>query len=96
MNSVAVALQQMQQELAGEFADEPGLQRLCVPVTLSDASDPLAWLTAQTQYPQFYWQQRNGNEEVAALGALLSFSALEDAQAFCSLTRNNLFCASGD
>ncbi|NIF30942.1 isochorismate synthase MenF [Enterobacter sp. Cy-643] len=82
MNSVAVALQQMQQELAGEFADEPGLQRLCVPVTLSDASDPLAWLTAQTQYPQFYWQQRNGNEEVAALGALLSFSALEDAQAF--------------
>ncbi|WP_336819245.1 isochorismate synthase MenF [Cedecea sp. MMO-103] len=82
MNSVAVALQQMQQELAGEFADKPGLQRLCVPVTLSDASDPLAWLTAQSRYPQFYWQQRNGNEEVAALGALLSFSALEDAQAF--------------
>lgn len=82
MNSVAVALQQMQQELAGEFADKPGLQRLCVPVTLSDASDPLAWLTAQSRYPQFYWQQRNGNEEVAALGALLRFSALEDAQTF--------------
>ncbi|MFB5743882.1 isochorismate synthase MenF [Cedecea sp. S5-13] len=82
MNSVAVALQQMQQELAGEFADAPGLQRLCVPVTLSDASDPLAWLTAQSLYPQFYWQQRSGNEEVAALGALLSFSALEEAQTF--------------
>ncbi|WP_227318689.1 isochorismate synthase MenF [Cedecea davisae] len=82
MNSVAVALQQMQQELAGEFADEPGLQRLCVAVTLSDASDPLAWLTAQMLFPQFYWQQRNGNEEVAALGALLQFSALEQAQSF--------------
>ncbi|VEB96173.1 Menaquinone-specific isochorismate synthase [Cedecea lapagei] len=82
MNSVAVALQQMQQELAGEFADAPGLQRLCVPVTLSDASDPLAWLTAQSLYPQFYWQQRSGNEEVAALGALLSFTALEEAQVF--------------
>lgn len=82
MNSVAVALQQMQQELAGEFADEPGLQRLCVAVTLSDASDPLAWLTAQPLFPQFYWQQRNGNEEVAALGALLQFPALEQAQSF--------------
>lgn len=82
MNSVAVALQQLRLALTGEFADAPGLHRICVDVTLSDDSDPLAWLACQKQYPQFYWQQREGSDEVAALGSLRQFTALADAQAF--------------
>ena len=82
MNSVTVALQQLQLALTGEFADTPGLHRLCVDVTLSDDSDPLAWLACQKLYPQFYWQQREGSDEVAALGSLRQFSSLAEAQTF--------------
>ncbi|MCT4716529.1 isochorismate synthase MenF [Enterobacteriaceae bacterium H18W14] len=82
MNSVTVALQQLQLALTDEFADEPGLKCLCVKLPLSDACDPLAWLSCQQVYPHFYWQQRNGDDEVAALGAVRQFSALADAQAF--------------
>lgn len=82
MNSVTVALQQLRLALTGEFAEAPGLKRLCVDVTLSDDSDPLAWLACQRLYPQFYWQQRDGNDEAAALGAVRQFTALDQAQAF--------------
>ncbi|RPH30476.1 isochorismate synthase MenF [Buttiauxella warmboldiae] len=82
MNSVVVALQQLQLALNAEFADAPGLQQLSCAVTLSDASDALAWLTTQRLYPQFYWQQRNGDDEIAALGALRQFDTLAAARAF--------------
>lgn len=82
VNSVIVALQQLQLALTEEFTDEPGLKCLCVELALSDACDPLAWLSCQQLYPYFYWQQRNGDEEVAALGAVRQFSALADAQTF--------------
>jgi menaquinone-specific isochorismate synthase len=82
VSSVIVALQQLRLALTEEFADEPGLHRLCVDLNLSDACDPLAWLSCQQLYPQFYWQQRNGDDEVAALGAVRQFDALADAQAF--------------
>ncbi len=35
---------------------------------LNDAFDPLLWCGQQAQWPQFYWQQRNGDEELATLG----------------------------
>lgn len=82
MNSVVVALQQLQLALNAEFADAPGLQQLSFSVSLSDASDALAWLTTQRLYPQFYWQQRNGDDEIAALGALRQFDTLNAARAF--------------
>lgn len=82
MNSVTVALQQLQLALTEEFADAPGLTRLCVDLTLSDASDPLSWLSCQRLYPQFYWQQRTGDDEVAAIGSLCQFSSLTQAQDF--------------
>ncbi len=28
------------------------------------------WCGQQAQWPQFYWQQRNGDEELATLGAV--------------------------
>ncbi|RJT19974.1 isochorismate synthase MenF [Buttiauxella izardii] len=82
MNSVVVALQQLQLALNAEFADAPGLEQLSIAISLSDASDALAWLTSQRLYPQFYWQQRNGDDEIAALGALQKFETLEAASAF--------------
>lgn len=82
MNSVSVALRQLQLALTEEFTDTPGLKRLCVDLTLSDAPDALAWLACQRLYPHFYWQQRDGNDEVAALGAVCTFNALAQAQAF--------------
>lgn len=83
MNSVATALQKMQLELDQEFADEPGFRALSVALSLSERSDPLGWVTRQVIYPQFYWQHRDGKEEVAALGQVKAFAKLQDAQAFC-------------
>lgn len=83
MNSVATAWQHMQQKLTKEFANAPGFQAFSVALDLSEESDPLGWLTGQTLYPQFYWQHRDGNEEIAALGEVKRFLTFEEAQAFC-------------
>ena len=83
MNSVATALRHMQRELTQEFADAPGFQAISMALSLSERSDPLGWLTGQAIYPQFYWQHRDGNEEVAALGQVKSFDTLNEAQVFC-------------
>lgn len=83
MNSVATALRKMQRELDQEFTDEPGFRTLSVALSLSERSDPLGWLTSQVIYPQFYWQHRDGKEEVAALGQVKTFPTLKDAQVFC-------------
>lgn len=83
MNSVATALQHMRLELTGAFADAPGLRAIGVPLSLSERSDPLGWLTGQVIYPQFYWQHRDGNQESAALGQVRTFPVLSDAQTFC-------------
>lgn len=83
MNSLATALRHMQLELTQEFADAPGLVGISVTLNLSERSDPLGWLTGQTAYPQFYWQHRDGKEEVAALGQVKTFSCFGDAECFC-------------
>ena len=48
---------------------------------ISDSPDIsiLDWLDAQSLFPKFYWQSRNGEEEVAALGQVCSFSDPEQA-----------------
>ena len=82
MNSVAIVLQHLQLALNAEFADAPGFQQISFAVTLSDDSDALAWLTTQRVYPQFYWQQRNGDDEIAALGLVRQFNTLDAASSF--------------
>lgn len=82
MKSVVTALHDLQQQLTANFPSRPGTQLLTVPLTLSDASDALAWLAAQSCWPQFYWQQRSGDQELAALGAVKQFAAFPEAQAF--------------
>lgn len=53
-----------------------------IPFPLKDAFDALSWLASQQTYPQFYWQQRNGDEEAAVLGAITRFTSLDQAQRF--------------
>lgn len=82
MHSISTALKGLCQQLADDFPDTPGLHYLDVSFALNDAFDPLGWLNAQHIYPQFYWQQRNGDEEYAALGAITHFPSLSAARQF--------------
>ncbi|MCK7427280.1 isochorismate synthase MenF [Enterobacter chengduensis] len=82
MNSIFLALEQLRTQLTQALPAAPGLRHFDVTFPLNDAFDPLAWLGAQQCYPQFYWQQRNGDEELAALGAVAHFSSLALASQF--------------
>ena len=42
----------------------------------------MSWLAVQQTYPQLYWQQRNGDEEAAVLGAITRFRRSDQAQRF--------------
>ena len=82
MNSIFLALEQLRTQLSQALPAAPGIRHFDVSFPLNDAFDPLAWLGAQQCYPQFYWQQRNGDEELAALGAVNQFSSLALASQF--------------
>lgn len=82
MHSIFLALEQLRTRLAQALPATPGLRHFDVSFPLNDAFDPLAWLDAQQCYPQFYWQQRSGDEELAALGAVIHFSSLALASQF--------------
>ena len=82
MHSIFLALEQLRTRLAQALPATPGLRHFDVSFPLNDAFDPLAWLGAQQCYPQFYWQQRSGDEELAALGAVIHFSSLALASQF--------------
>lgn len=82
MRSILAALQSLSGHLTDDFPALPGTRIFEVSFPLSDAFDPLAWLTAQTLWPQFYWQQRSGSEEIAAIGAVKTFSSLAQANDF--------------
>lgn len=64
------------------FPDLPGTRIIDVAFPLNDAFDPLLWCGQQAQWPQFYWQQRNGDEELATLGAVKTFTSLDAANRF--------------
>ncbi|SFU03443.1 isochorismate synthase [Kosakonia arachidis] len=82
MLSISSALGDLYRRLTERFPRSPGFQFFDVPFPLNDAFDPLAWVASQSVWPQFYWQQRSGDEETAALGALCRFSSLPLAQQF--------------
>ena len=64
MHSISNALERLRTQLAQALPATPGLRHVDVSFPLNDAFDPLAWLGAQCLFPQFYWQQRNGDEEL--------------------------------
>lgn len=82
MQSILAALQSLSAQLTDDFPALPGTRILEVAFPLNDAFDPLAWLNGQTVWPQFYWQQRSGKDEIAALGAVRRFASLARADAF--------------
>ncbi|MGT8858444.1 isochorismate synthase MenF [Enterobacter sp. 186315] len=82
MQSLFLALERLRTQLAQPLPAAPGLRHFDVSFPLNDAFDPLAWLGSQVCYPQFYWQQRNGDEELAALGAVVHFSTAGAATRF--------------
>lgn len=49
----------------------------------------LSWLAAQPHYPQFYWQHRDEDEEVAVCGQLKCFNCLAQAHQFLSALQEN-------
>lgn len=82
MYSFTAALESLTRLLTQEISARPGIRVIDVPFPLNDAFDALSWLASQPVYPQFYWQQRNGDEEAAVLGAVCRFSSLDEAQRF--------------
>jgi menaquinone-specific isochorismate synthase len=71
--SVSTALARLRDGLGESFPDSPGTRIIDIAFPLNDAFDPLLWCGQQAQWPQFYWQQRNGDEELATLGAVKTF-----------------------
>ncbi|EAA3719537.1 TPA: isochorismate synthase MenF [Salmonella enterica subsp. enterica serovar Corvallis] len=82
MHSITTALENLTRQLSQEIPATPGLCVFDAPFPLNDAFDALSWLASQSSFPQFYWQQRNGDEEAAVLGAISVFSSLDLAQRF--------------
>lgn len=82
MYSITTALESLMRFLSQEIPAAPGIRIYDIPFPLNDAFDALGWLASQPVWPQFYWQQRNGDEEAAVLGAVATFSSLESAQRF--------------
>lgn len=82
MLSISSALGELSRRLTDAIPRSPGFRFFDAPFPLNDAFDPLTWLASQHVWPQFYWQQRSGDDEAAALGALRHFSSLPVAQQF--------------
>ena len=64
MLSVSTALARLRDGLSEPFPDSPGTRIIDIAFPLNDAFDPLLWCGQQPQWPQFYWQQRSGDEEL--------------------------------
>ncbi|WP_244589896.1 isochorismate synthase [Xenorhabdus budapestensis] len=65
-----------------ENVSEVGIQSFCFSLPATSETDWLEWLAAQPHYPQFYWQHRDGHEEVAACGQIRLFSNAIKAETF--------------
>nr|WP_318384121.1 isochorismate synthase MenF [uncultured Enterobacter sp.] len=82
MSSISTALEYLQQRITDDLPHAPGLRIFDVNVPLNDGFDALSWLASQSIFPQFYWQQRSGDEELAMLGSVHTFPSLALAQQF--------------
>ncbi len=94
MLSVSTALARLCDGLSEPFPDSPGTRIIDIAFPLNDAFDPLLWCGQQPQWPQFYWQQRNGDEELAALGAVKAFPRSTPPQTAFYTRPGGRICAS--
>lgn len=95
MQSLTTALENLLRHLSQEIPATPGIRVIDIPFPLKDAFDALSWLTSQQTYPQFYWQQRNGDEEAAVLARLPVLRRWTRHKRFFVSTRNTPTYASG-
>lgn len=95
MQSLTTALENLLRHLSQEIPATPGIRVIDIPFPLKDAFDALSWLASQQVYPQFYWQQRNGDEEAAVLGAITRLRRWTRHNVFFASTRNTPTYASG-
>lgn len=53
----------------------PMPQQIALPFAWPEHTDLVDWLDTQPLFPKFYWQSRDGREEVIALGQVRTFSS---------------------
>ena len=78
MYSLPAAYAALLSQLSAIDSTEPGCRMVTVP--LAAGEDSLAWLHAQPQRPQLWWQHRNGDEQVALCGAIQHYPTLYQAE----------------
>jgi len=59
---------------------QPEQTRISVDLQPLHSSELIEWFDAQVLFPQFYWQSRDGDEEVVALGQCCSFHNINTAK----------------
>ncbi|MEA9389170.1 isochorismate synthase MenF [Acerihabitans sp. TG2] len=72
----------LQQHIDAGIPADPGVYQITISWSPGAHVPMLDWLNSSTLYPQFYWQDRQGAQETAACGQLVSFSRLTQAEAF--------------
>lgn len=75
-------VKQLRQIIAQPFPDVPGFQTFTLSVPATRNLSLPDWLSRQSVYPQFYWQDRSKTEEVAVCGAPVVFQSIEQGQHF--------------
>ncbi|MDU4093273.1 MAG: isochorismate synthase [Pantoea sp.] len=78
MYSLPAAYAALLTQLSNINSTEPGCRTVTVP--LAAGEDSLAWLHAQPQRPQLWWQHRDGSEQVALCGAIQRYATLDQAE----------------
>lgn len=86
---------QLEQQLSEQLSQLQSTQewiQLMAEVNLSvEESLLLGWLKSQNQYfPHFFFEKRDENQTIATIGAVKTFSSLEEAQVFVQSTSLSL------
>ncbi|PHM46046.1 isochorismate synthase [Xenorhabdus mauleonii] len=89
VNQIANIIANVCESLNAENVSEIGIQSFSFALPAGKSDQWLAWLAAQPHYPQFYWQHREGHEEVIACGKIRLFSNIREAEEF--LQRHHQF-----
>ena len=90
--SVFTQLEQQLSEQLSQLQSTQGWIQLTAEVNLSvEESLLLGWLKSQNQYfPHFFFEKRDENQTIATIGAVKTFSSLEEAQVFVQSTSLSL------
>ena len=87
-------LNQLKQQLSKQSTDVKthfGLIEYQAEIPLSEENIALlSWLKAQNHYPHFFWQARDTDQTIASIGAIRTFSAIDEAQRFVKQTQFRL------